>query len=54
MMNEDEIKKLFKEGFEKKLKPKIEGMTNLMMDCYEQGFKDCWSILTKTDFGDVN
>lgn len=51
-MNEEEIKKLFEEGFNKKLKPKVETMTNLMMDCYEQGFTDCWRILTKTEFSD--
>ena len=51
-MNEEDLRKLFEEGFSQKLKPKIENMTNLMMDCYEQGFQDCWRILTKTEFGD--
>lgn len=48
-MNEEELKKLMQSGFEK-IRPKIGEMTNLMMDCYQQGFKDCWRILTGKDF----
>ena len=48
-MNEDELKKLMGSGFEK-IRPLIRGMTNAMTDCYQQGFKDCWRILTGKDF----
>jgi len=48
-MTEEELKKLMNSGFEE-IRPKIREMTNLMMDCYQQGFKDCWRILTGKDF----
>ena len=48
-VNVEALKQLLGTGFDK-LKPKIENMTHLMMDCYEQGFKDCWKVLTGKDF----
>ena len=48
-MNEEELRKLMQSGFEK-LRPHIEGMTAAMMECYQQGFKDCWKLLTGNDF----
>lgn len=48
-MTEEELKKLMQSGFEK-VKPKISEMTNLIMDCYKQGFKDCWRILIGKEF----
>lgn len=45
-MNEEELRKLMQSGFEK-LKPHIEG---IMMECYQQGFKDCWKALTGKEF----
>lgn len=48
-MNEKELEKLIQSGFEK-LKPHIEGMTVSMMECYQQGFKDCWRILIGNEF----
>ena len=48
-MNEEEMIKVMQSGFEK-LKPHIESMTVSMMECYQQGFKDCWRILTGNEF----
>jgi hypothetical protein len=48
-MNEEEFEKLLQSGFEK-LKPHIEVMTAAMMECYQQGFKDCWKVLTGKEF----
>ena len=48
-MNEEELKKLMDSGFEK-IKPHILEMTTTMMECYQQGFKDCWRLLTGKDF----
>lgn len=48
-MTEEELRNLIQSGFEK-LRPHIGEMTAAMMDCYQQGFKDCWRILTDKDF----
>ena len=48
-MNEEELRKSMQSGFEK-LRPHIEEMTATMMDCYQQGFKDCWKVLTGKEF----
>ena len=48
-MNEAELRKIMQNGF-KVIRTKIGEMTNLMMDCYQQGFKNCWKILTGKDF----
>ena len=48
-MNEEVLKQLLENGFDK-IRPKISEMTNLMMDCYQQGFKDCWRVLTGKEF----
>lgn len=48
-MKEEELIKIMQSGFER-LRPHIEGMTNAMMDCYQQGFKDCWKVLTGREF----
>ena len=48
-MNEEELRKFMQSGFNK-LRPHIEGMTVAMMECYQQGFKDCWKVLTGKDF----
>ncbi len=36
-------------GFDK-LSPHIQGMTIAMMECYQQGFNDCWKVLTGKEF----
>lgn len=48
-MNEQQIRELVQKRFEN-LKPSIEAMTNIMMDCYQKGFKNCWKLLTGKDF----
>ena len=48
-MNEEELRKLMQSGFEK-IRPHITNMTTAMMECYQQGFKDCWKVLTGKDF----
>ena len=48
-MSEEDLRELMQSGFEK-LRPHIEGMTAAMMDCYQQGFKDCWKVLTGKEF----
>jgi hypothetical protein len=47
-MNEQQIREVLSKGFEN-LKPSIEAMTNIMMDCYQQGFKNCFKLLTGKD-----
>lgn len=48
-MTGQEYRDALDKGFEE-IKPKINSMTNLMMDCYQQGFKTCWKLLTGKDF----
>ena len=48
-MTEQEVIKQMEEGFAK-VQPKVVEMTNLMMDCYQEGFKTCWKLLTRNDF----
>ena len=48
-MNKEELIKIMQNGFDV-IRPKIAEMTNLMMDCYQQGFKDCWKVLTGKEF----
>jgi len=49
-MNEQQLRELFKKEFDNNLKPLIETMSETMMKCYEQGFKDCWKILIGKGF----
>ena len=48
-MTEQEVRKQMDEGFAK-VQPKVAQMTELMMDCYQQGFKTCWKLLTGQDW----
>ena len=48
-MDEQALRQLLASSFDK-IRPKIDTMTNAMMDCYQQGFKDCWKVLTGKDF----
>jgi len=48
-MNEEELRKLMQSGIGK-IKPHIERLTEAMAECYMQGFKDCWKVLTGKDF----
>jgi hypothetical protein len=49
-MNEQQLIELFQKGFDNNLKPLIKTMSETMMKCYEQGFEDCWKLLTGKDF----
>lgn len=44
-MTEDELRQLVYTGFNE-MKPKIEDMSNILMDFYIKGFKTCWKVLT--------
>ena len=48
-MNGEELRKLMQSRLDK-LRPHIEDMTIAMVDCYQQGFKDCWKVLTGKEF----
>lgn len=50
-IDEQKMRNLLQSGF-KKVEPKIAEMSNLMMDMYQQGFKDCWKLLTGESFGE--
>jgi len=47
-MKAGELKKVLNSGLEK-IRPLIEVMTNTIR-CYQQGFKDCWKVLTGKEF----
>lgn len=44
-MTQEEISKIIYEDFNG-MEPKIEDMSNILMDFYIQGFKSCWKTLT--------
>ena len=48
-MTEQEVKRQLEEGFER-IQPKVAGMTNILMDCYQEGFKTCWKLLTGNEW----
>ena len=48
-MTQEELRKVMQEGLEK-LRPRIIDNTNMLMDIYQQGFKDCWKLLTGNEF----
>lgn len=48
-MTEQDLRNVLNEGLEK-IRPKIIDNTNLLMDLYQQGFKDCWKLLTGKEF----
>ena len=50
-IDEQEMRNLLQSGF-KKVEPKIVEMSNLMMDMYRQGFKNCWKLLTGESWGE--
>ena len=50
-IDEQKMRNLLQSGF-KKVEPKVVEMSNLMMDMYQQGFKDCWKLLTGDSLGD--
>ena len=44
-MTEEELKHLVENGFSE-MRPKIEDMSNILMDFYIKGFQTCWRVLT--------
>jgi hypothetical protein len=48
-MTEEEVKAKMQEWFAK-IRPKIAEMTNIIMDAYQEGFKNCWELLTGQKF----
>lgn len=48
-MTEADVRKKMMEGFEK-IKPKVADMTTLLMDVYQEGFNNCWELLTGQSF----
>ena len=48
-MNEEALKQLLQSGFEK-IRPKVADMTTLLMDVYQEGFNNCWELLTGQSF----
>ena len=48
-MTEADVRKKMMEGFEK-IRPKVTDMTTLLMDVYQEGFNNCWELLTGTKF----
>ena len=44
-MNEQEIRDKMHEGYEK-VHPIVAQITNLVLEAYQEGFKNCWELLT--------
>ena len=44
-MSEEELKNKMHQGYEK-VNPIVVQITNLVLDAYQEGFKNCWEILT--------
>lgn len=44
-MSEQELKEKMHEGYEK-VQPIVVQITDLVMDAHQEGFKNCWEILT--------
>lgn len=48
-MKQEDIKEKMQEGYNK-VTPIVANVTNLIMDAYQEGFKNCWEILTGQKF----
>jgi hypothetical protein len=48
-MTEEEVKTKIQEGLAK-IQPKVAEMTNIVMDAYQEGFNNCWELLTGQKF----
>ena len=48
-MEQEEVKKKMQEGYDK-VKPIVAQVTGLIMDTYQEGFKNCWELLTGQKF----
>jgi hypothetical protein len=49
IMTEEEVKAKMQEGFAK-IQPKVVEMTSIIMDAYEEGFNNCFELLTGQKF----
>lgn len=49
MTQEEEVRKKMQEGYNK-VNPIVANVTGLIMDAYQEGFKNCWEILTGQKF----
>lgn len=48
-MTEEEVKVKIQEGLAK-IQPKVAEMTSIVMDAYQEGFSNCWELLTGEKF----
>lgn len=48
-MTEEEFRKKMQEGLDK-MRPIVVQVTGLVMDTYQEGFKNCWELLTGKKF----
>ena len=48
-MTEADVRKKMMEGFDK-VTPKVASMTTILMEVYQEGFNNCWELLTGTKF----
>lgn len=49
VMTEADVRKKMMEGFER-VTPKVASMTTILMEVYQEGFNNCWELLTGTKF----
>ena len=49
IMGQEEVRKKMQEGYDK-VNPIVAQVTNLIMDSYQEGFKNCWELLTGQKF----
>ncbi len=48
-MTQEEVRKKMQEGYDK-VNPIVVQVTSLIMDAYQEGFKNCWELLTGQKF----
>ena len=48
-MTEADVRKKMMEGFER-VTPKVASMTTILMEVYQEGFNNCWELLTGQSF----
>lgn len=48
-MTQEEIREKMQEGYNK-VNPIVANVTSLIMDAYQEGFKNCWELLTGQKF----
>lgn len=48
-MTQEEFRQKMQEGYEK-VQPIVADVTSLVMDAYQEGFRNCWELLTGQKF----